>query len=252
MVRVFTFLLVMFSVGCSPMPMSELPDASVDEKIYSPCAVIQDYLTERRIVFKDGVVPVPEMVDTFHYVNPQPKWVGVKMGADKVADANTTRSALTKHLTFIHSRITVPLKQETIDAYYLAQDSDFVLVNCVMPPHIYTKLDGAERIEQRVKHNVEIFTRRSQAVRLYNEERVKTGAQYDASAIFAIREKFARKRLRYMHHKFSRVGVNRDGRQAIFYSEHYCGRLCAGGSYVVMELIGQTWKVQRISMVWIS
>lgn len=49
----------------------------------------------------------------------------------------------------------------------------------------------------------------------------------------------------------SGVGFNRARTQAVFYIDHFCG-LCGGGSYVLMEKIDGTWRLQDMHSTWVS
>ncbi len=50
----------------------------------------------------------------------------------------------------------------------------------------------------------------------------------------------------------SRVGLNADGTQALFFVTNSCGGLCGGGRYVVMEKREGHWTIGKEIDVWIS
>jgi hypothetical protein len=52
--------------------------------------------------------------------------------------------------------------------------------------------------------------------------------------------------------RLSRVGFNSDGNQAAFYISNYCGGLCGGGYFVLMEKVNSNWKVVQEVQVWVS
>ena len=52
--------------------------------------------------------------------------------------------------------------------------------------------------------------------------------------------------------RLSRVGFNSDGNQAAFYISNYCGGLCGGGYFVIMEKVNSNWKVVQEVQVWVS
>jgi len=49
----------------------------------------------------------------------------------------------------------------------------------------------------------------------------------------------------------SRLGLNLDRTEAIFYVDHFCG-LCGGGRYVLMRKVNESWKVVAEHYTWIS
>lgn len=55
----------------------------------------------------------------------------------------------------------------------------------------------------------------------------------------------------YGYITLSKVGFSRDGRQALFYTEHSCG-LCGNGEYVLMIKANGHWTIQKESYTWIS
>jgi hypothetical protein len=52
--------------------------------------------------------------------------------------------------------------------------------------------------------------------------------------------------------RLSRVGFNSDGNQAALYVSNYCGGLCGGGYFVIMEKVDSNWKVVQEVQVWVS
>jgi hypothetical protein len=52
--------------------------------------------------------------------------------------------------------------------------------------------------------------------------------------------------------RFSRVGINAAGTQALFYASHECGGLCGGGWYVVMERRDGRWVIEKEIEMWVS
>ena len=52
--------------------------------------------------------------------------------------------------------------------------------------------------------------------------------------------------------RFSRVGFNMDGTQALFYYSNSCGDLCGSGSYVVMQRHANHWVVEKEIVMWVS
>ena len=52
--------------------------------------------------------------------------------------------------------------------------------------------------------------------------------------------------------RLSRVGINADGTQALFYASHMCGGLCGSGMYVVMERRDGRWVITKEIEMWIS
>jgi hypothetical protein len=51
---------------------------------------------------------------------------------------------------------------------------------------------------------------------------------------------------------FARVGFNPEGTQALLYWSNYCGGLCGGGGYVVLEKREAHWIVRNEIEMWIS
>jgi hypothetical protein len=52
--------------------------------------------------------------------------------------------------------------------------------------------------------------------------------------------------------RLSRVGFDADATQALFYTSHTCGGLCAGGEYVVMERRDGRWVIEKEIEMWMS
>jgi hypothetical protein len=50
---------------------------------------------------------------------------------------------------------------------------------------------------------------------------------------------------------FSHVGLNLSKTQAIVYVDHYCGGLCGGGGYFLMQRVNGVWHVVDEHMTWI-
>ena len=51
---------------------------------------------------------------------------------------------------------------------------------------------------------------------------------------------------------FSQVGFNPERSQALVYFEHWCGRLCGSGIYLLLERSEEGWKVAKVHRSWIS
>ncbi len=51
---------------------------------------------------------------------------------------------------------------------------------------------------------------------------------------------------------FSHVGLNLSKTQAIVYVDHYCGGLCGGGGYSLMEKVNGVWHVADEHVTWVS
>jgi len=51
---------------------------------------------------------------------------------------------------------------------------------------------------------------------------------------------------------FSRVGINGDGTQALFYASNNCGGLCGGGTYVIMAKQDGRWVIDKEIEMWVS
>lgn len=52
--------------------------------------------------------------------------------------------------------------------------------------------------------------------------------------------------------EISRVSFSPDGQSALFYAEHFCGELCAGGGYFLYELRDGAWHEAGYRMSWVS
>jgi hypothetical protein len=64
----------------------------------------------------------------------------------------------------------------------------------------------------------------------------------------SLKQRFAHS---YGYLTFTRVGFNRQLREAVFYTEHVCG-MCGEGKYVHMRKLNGKWFVQAESGTWIS
>ncbi len=52
--------------------------------------------------------------------------------------------------------------------------------------------------------------------------------------------------------RFSRVGFDRRGSEALVYMSYYCGPLCGHGGYFLLARIETQWRVTRVNWVWES
>lgn len=52
--------------------------------------------------------------------------------------------------------------------------------------------------------------------------------------------------------RFSSVGFDRMGTQALVCVSHGCGGLCGSGGYVVLAKQGEEWKIQKWLIAWVS
>lgn len=52
--------------------------------------------------------------------------------------------------------------------------------------------------------------------------------------------------------RFSRVGFNRTGTQALIYVIHGCGGLCGSGGYVLLAKQDGIWRIQKWMNAWVS
>jgi len=52
--------------------------------------------------------------------------------------------------------------------------------------------------------------------------------------------------------KLSRVGFAFDTSQALIFVSHYCGALCASGTYYLLIKENGEWKVKREQLIWLS
>lgn len=50
----------------------------------------------------------------------------------------------------------------------------------------------------------------------------------------------------------SRIGFSADGKQAMLYSANSCGGKCGAGTYVVMGKVGDSWRVVKEILTWVS
>lgn len=53
-------------------------------------------------------------------------------------------------------------------------------------------------------------------------------------------------------YSFSPVAISADGQRALVYSEYYCGGLCGGGTFTLLEKHGADWVITARSGVWVS
>jgi hypothetical protein len=52
--------------------------------------------------------------------------------------------------------------------------------------------------------------------------------------------------------KLSRVGFDVNASQALVYVSHYCGGLCASGTYYLLTKEKGEWKVKKENLIWVS
>lgn len=51
---------------------------------------------------------------------------------------------------------------------------------------------------------------------------------------------------------FSNIGFSKDRQQALVYFSYYCGSLCAGGSFMILQKKNGKWGVVRENQLWVS
>lgn len=252
MFRSFVLIVFISLLACSPKDKIEVKSESLESKNYTACAVLQDFLVERRATFEKPKTIVTDYdLEVFHYIDPTPIWIG-KRTSHEERTADTSRQELARLKPHIDSRIDVIIQDNTYSAYAAAQEELFEPAKCILPSYIYNKNDGLEIIEARVEHNKVLRFNSVKAQSDYREEKRKLKEKYDKGKSAVIRKEFYKKRQPYMLRKFSRIGINQEDNQAFFYTEYYCGMLCAEGTYVLMELKNGKWKVTARYMAWIS
>ncbi len=50
----------------------------------------------------------------------------------------------------------------------------------------------------------------------------------------------------------SSVGISEDDSYALLFASHYCGPLCAGGSFYLLKKVSGEWVVIAVRMAWVS
>lgn len=246
MLRTAFIIPFIYLSGCSDLTGTELKTKNLTSKNYTACSVLEDYLVEKRATREEPKTIVRHHdLKTFHYVAPTPIW-SRKSGSLGAANPNTAREALVELKPNIDSRIDAIIKEKTYKAYNLVQEEIFEPTKCALPSYIYNKNDGLEIVNSRVKHNKDLRLKLQKEQRAYYEEKIDK-KEYDA-----IRKQIKEDRKPYMLRKFSRIGINEKDDQAFFYTEHYCGMECAGGEYILMELIDGLWKVTARFEQWVS
>ena len=232
----------------------------IPESEFNPCIIISDFMTERIVVQEKNKKSNSNLgANKFVYVDPAPIYVSDISGSKGTAETSIVN--LEKSKAFIKSRLNVAVYEKTFDAYVASQSISESFSKCPMPKHVYTKNDGLEQIEKITTHNQNQRLAISKELKLYStrrkeltkklsrEERIRWGEEYSKKES-DLAEKFKTKP--FVLHRFSRLGINKDKKQVIFYHENFCGRLCAGGAYVVMEYRDHNWVVSGRVMTWIS
>jgi len=82
---------------------------------------------------------------------------------------------------------------------------------------------------------------------------LEDGKAFDADKNTPFEDKFE-KRFPGSHHliSLSSVGFNRARTEALIYVSYYCGSLCAGGSFIVLNKVKGEWLVTKDQEMWVS
>jgi len=130
-----------------------------------------------------------------------------------------------------------------------------------MPKHVYTKHDGLEQIEKIITYNQNQRLARNEELKLFSEKREKLTKKLSREDRIKWSEEYSKKESElykkfkhkpYVLHKFSRLGINKEKKQVIFYHEYFCGKLCGSGAYLLMEYKNHNWIVSGRAMIWVS
>lgn len=235
-------------------PVETTSEHEFAESLYTPCAVIQDYLTRRiRQTSESPFAEKPIETPAFKYLNSEPVWASHNLKPPEGSDeAENARLLLLKYQDYISSRMDETLHEETISAYNEAQNEVYTFSDCEMSPDIRMKDSDRKIVEDRAAHNLSLYEQANEAVEEYRQKIKTSGEKYNAELASSIRSNILKDREAYVVLRISRVGINREFNQAILYSENYCGRLCGAGNYVVLELSDHRWRVVNITNVWVS
>lgn len=246
MLRTLIIIPFLYLSGCFDLSEVKIGPNNLDSKNYTSCAVLHDYLVERRRTSEEPKTIVTDSdLKTFHYVAPTPIWNGVMRRKNS---PDTARKALIELRPIIETRIDATIADSTFKAYATVQEDIFEPAKCSLPPYIYNKNDGMEIVNTRAKHNKKLNQNFVQT----RDERLEHDKNFNRKELKALREYIYQNRKPYMQRKFSRIGINQKDKQAFFYTEYYCGRECAGGEYVLMELIEGIWKMTARYEQWVS
>ena len=183
--RFLTLILMTFLCACQT---SQIQDA----KIYSPCAVIQDFMEQN-----SGT-----QSSTLIYVSPKPSPVSQKN--------------FMKSVSRFQSRDKLSVLPETLDYYPKAQTGNVDYSTCQFLSNVYNGPDGADKL-RRLRDG-------------YKDKMITP----------------------YYNQSFSHIAINPKANQAIFQTSYYCGTLCGGANYIVMERAGGKWVVSSNAWTFVS
>lgn len=248
MLRTLIIIPFLYLSGCSDLNKVEIKTENFESKNFTSCAVLHDYLVERRRTFEEPKTVITDRdLKVFHYVHPTPIWSS-EMGSRQKNSPETARQVLNKLKPLMEARIDAKIEDNTFKAYAAVQDDVFEPAACTLPTYIYHKNDGLEIIDARVKQNKDLNQNFVQT----RNKRIEHDEEFGKKELIALRKNLYQNRKLYMLRKFSRVGINQKDKQAFFYTEYYCGKECAGGEYILMELIEGIWKPTARYEQWVS
>lgn len=253
---IFFFLSLFLFEGCQP-PHKNHPQHEYDPLLFQPCAVLQDYLvgslTKGRLISQLPFGERPSKVHPFTFFDQQPIWAnhlgGVGEGVDK---ASYAIELFEGEIDFIQSRINEALSVETISAYKTAQYEEYTFSECDLPSFIQNKQNDREEIMNIIKRNEKKEQEFRRASEDYKNKSAENGVDADPSQIRTLYSKMLKEKENYRVVRVSRIGINREEKRAVLYTESQCGPLCGSGSYVVLKLHDHKWSIIGRAAIWIS
>ena len=254
--RSFCILFIYLLSGCKAVS-DEQSQLQYAEALFTPCAVVQDFIvtqtTISNLFSESPFADRPFQKPPFIYLSPEPIWVTHNKNIDEgINKADHTRKLFQDIQPYLTSRMDGPLSEQTVTAYNQAQDATYSFSDCALSSHIHTQESDRLKIKDKSDYNTKLYKQVAEAEKEYYLKSKETGEKQNFKHIKSLRSNILEDRRNYVIINISRIGINREDKQAVLYTQNYCGRLCGAGYYAVLELSDHKWKVVARASIWVS
>ena len=215
------------------------------EQFAEQCQVLDDYLNNHGRNH--------ENLDVDYYVRRAPVWVNIVPSENprnphsySVEQIEGLSVKIQEHL---HKRGRKDVEAATWDAFRKAQSLNFSWADCEFGPPILTRESAADDAVRTQKRAGENNIKDEASWREYKDNADKEDERYNFEN-FRDEWREPRKRDgRIFFYGISRIGINPDGNQAVFYLENTCqGTNCGTAIMVIMYKYRGTWKTRDFVM----
>lgn len=215
--------------SCAPAKISPAEFAA-------QCQVLDDYLNPNYRSYHANL-------EVQYYVRRAPVWVNIQPLEPPQDPRRYSVEQIDELSETIQSHMEKRLKPETISAFKSAQSLEFSWADCAFGPPLLTLEGAAIDAEISQKRATENNAKDEISWSEYKTEADKENARINFE-IYRDEWREPRKRDgRIFFYGVSRIGINPDGDEAVFYLENTCqGSLCGTAVIVTMRKVGDKWR----------